>query len=313
MKRFAPTDWALILGGSSGFGLASAKKLASEGMSVAVAHRDRKSAMAGIDREFASIRAGGAELLAFNVDALSPEGRAAILAALAERLGAQGRVRVLLHSIARGNLKLIASPRPGPTGAALARARLAELLGVAEDKLASAIEAAAGDHDALAEIALPPAFDAERLLDEDDFAQTIHAMGTSIVGWAMDLLGRRLFADDARVLGLTSEGNQVAWRGYAAVAAAKVTLESVVRAMAVELAPYGVRSNVLQAGISDTPALRLIPGSARIKADARRRNPFGRLTTPEDVADVVFLMCTSEARWINGAIVRVDGGEHVGG
>jgi NAD(P)-dependent dehydrogenase (short-subunit alcohol dehydrogenase family) len=86
-----------------------------------------------------------------------------------------------------------------------------------------------------------------------------------------------------------------------------------VRAMALELAPYGIRSNVLQPGISDTPALRLIPGSAHMKAAARKRNPFGRLTTPEDVADVVCLLSTEEARWINGAIVRVDGGEHIGG
>ena len=313
MKRFVPTDWALVLGGSSGFGLASAKKLASEGMSVAVAHRDRKGAMPAIEREFASIREGGAELVAFNVDALSAEGRAAILAAMAERLGDEGRVRLLLHSIALGNLKLLAPLPPGPTDAARARARLAELLGIAQEKLAGAIEAVAAESDALAEIAFPPAYDGEVLLEEEDFALTIHAMGTSIVTWAKEVLGRGLFAADARVLGLTSEGNEVAWRGYAAVAAAKVTLESVVRALAVELAPYGVRSNVLQAGISDTPALRLIPGSARLKAAARRRNPFGRLTTPEDVADVVFLMCTDEARWINGAVVRVDGGEHVGG
>ncbi len=69
----------------------------------------------------------------------------------------------------------------------------------------------------------------------------------------------------------------------------------------------------MQAGVADTPALRLIPGSARMKAAARRRNPFGRLTTPEDVADVVYLLCTDEARWINGTIVRADGGEHVAG
>ncbi len=130
---------------------------------------------------------------------------------------------------------------------------------------------------------------------------------------AQAILARRLFAPDARVLGLTSEGNEVAWRGYAAVSAAKVALESAVRSMAVELAPYGIRSNVVQPGVADTPALRLIPGSAHMKAAARRRNPFGRLTTPDDVADVVCLLCTDEAHWINGTIVRADGGEHVAG
>ena len=112
---------------------------------------------------------------------------------------------------------------------------------------------------------------------------------------------------------MTSEGKEIAWRGYAAVAAAKVALESVCRAMALELAPHGVRSNVVQAGVTDTPALRLIPGSAQMKAGARLRNPFGRLTTPADVADAIYLLCTDEARWINGTILRVDGGEHIAG
>jgi NAD(P)-dependent dehydrogenase (short-subunit alcohol dehydrogenase family) len=218
-----------------------------------------------------------------------------------------------MHSIAFGNLKLLAPMRPGPSAALRARARLAELLGVAQDKLAAAIEVAAAESDAFAELAEAPQYDSESLLEDEDYARTIHAMGTSLATWAQDVLSRGLFGDDARVVGLTSEGNEVAWRGYAAVAAAKVALESLVRSMALELAPHGIRSNVVQPGVADTPALRLIPGSAHMKAAARRRNPFGRLTTPEDVANVVCLLCTDEARWINGAIVRADGGEHIAG
>jgi NAD(P)-dependent dehydrogenase (short-subunit alcohol dehydrogenase family) len=271
--KFSPDQWAVILGGSSGFGLATAKKLAGCGMSVAVVHRDRQGAMTGIEPQFAAIRAAGAELLTFNTDALSTAGRAAVIDGVAARMGDPGRVRLLLHSIAFGNLRLLAPP-PATGG--------------------------------------QPEGDAPAVLEEEDFAHTIHAMGTNIVSWAQSLLARRLFAADARVLGLTSEGNEIAWRGYAAVAAAKAALESVTRAMAVEFAPHGVRANVVQAGIADTPALRLIPGNAGLKSDALRRNPFGRLTTPEDVADAIALLCTDEARWINGTIVRVDGGEHIG-
>jgi NAD(P)-dependent dehydrogenase (short-subunit alcohol dehydrogenase family) len=313
LSRFTANQWALILGGSSGFGLASAKKLAASGMSVAIVHRDRRGAMAAIEPEFESIRAGGAALLTFNVDALASEPRATVLEALTERMGREGRVRVLLHSIAFGNLKLLAPMPPGPSPADRARTRLATELGITEERLAAALESAAADSDALADAAWPPRYDSSAVLEDEDFARTIHAMGTSLATWTQDLLARGLFGGDARVLGLTSEGNEVAWRGYAAVAAAKVALESVTRAMAVELAPYGIRANVIQAGVADTPALRLIPGSARMKANARRRNPFGRLTTPEDVADVVYLLATDEARWINGTIVRADGGEHVAG
>jgi NAD(P)-dependent dehydrogenase (short-subunit alcohol dehydrogenase family) len=311
--RFPATYWALILGGSSGFGLATAKKLAACGMSIAVVHRDRKGAMAPIEQEFSSIRAGGTDLLTRNVDALSDEGRASVLDELAGRMGPVGRVRLLLHSIAFGNLKLIARMPAGANPVEEAHAALAARLGVPPERLTTAIEEAADESDLLASLAWVPAYDSDSLLEEEDFARTIHAMGTSLATWTQDIHARSLFTTDARVLGLTSEGNQVAMRGYAAVAAAKASLESVARAMALELAPYGIRSNVVQAGVTDTPALRLIPGSKRAKALARRRNPFGRLTTPQDVADVVCLLCTDEARWINGAIVRADGGEHIAG
>ena len=83
------------------------------------------------------------------------------------------------------------------------------------------------------------------------------------------------------------------------------------RLIAVEYAPHGLRCNVIQAGITETPALAAIPGSEHLKAKARLRNPFGRLTTPEDVAGVICLLSTDEAGWINGTVIRVDGGEHI--
>jgi NAD(P)-dependent dehydrogenase (short-subunit alcohol dehydrogenase family) len=134
-------------------------------------------------------------------------------------------------------------------------------------------------------------------------------MGSSLVSWVRDVHQRGFFADDARVLGMTSEGNTTAWRGYAAVSAAKVTLESVCRAIALEYAPYGIRANTVQAGVTNTPALRVIPGSAQMLAVGALRNPLRRLTRPEDVANFICLLCTDEAAWVNGALLRVDGGE----
>ena len=91
------THWALILGGSSGFGLATAQKLARSGMNVAVVHRDRRGAMPAIERSFDEIRASGVGFVAYNLDALSPEGRKAALDGLAQRMAERGRVRLLLH------------------------------------------------------------------------------------------------------------------------------------------------------------------------------------------------------------------------
>lgn len=264
-------NWALILGGSSGMGLASAKKLAQNGYNLFVVHRDRRGSMKTVDAHFDEIRALGVKLEAYNMDALSREGRGAILNNVADVLG-EGKIRVLLHSIALGNLKL-AAPKADPS--------------------------------------LP--FDDTNLLNEEDVAQTIYNMGTSLLFWVQDLHIRRMFAPDSRVFGLTSEGNKVAWLGYSAVSAAKCALESMARTIAKEFAPHGIRCNILQPGITDTPALRLIPGSESMKEHAIARNPLGRMTTPEDVAGVVYLLSRDEAAFINGALIRVDGGESISG
>jgi NAD(P)-dependent dehydrogenase (short-subunit alcohol dehydrogenase family) len=308
---FEPGHWAVILGGSSGFGLASAHALAARGMNLCLVHRDRRALLAAIEPEFEKLRATGVEVATFNTDALSADKRDAVLDELAELLGDSGRVRVVLHSIAFGNLKLLTPEAPvsRPSVAALAAK-----LGSDPEKVQTALDELFAEGDASAHaLASPPAYSNKHFLDEDDFSRTIHAMGTSLLGWVQGIFTRGLFADDARVFGLTSEGNEVAWKGYAAVAAAKVALESLARSIAVEYAPFGLRCNVIQAGITETPALAAIPGSDHMKAQARLRNPFHRLTTPQDVASVIALLATDEAAWINGEVIRVDGGEHISG
>jgi NAD(P)-dependent dehydrogenase (short-subunit alcohol dehydrogenase family) len=309
--RFGADEWALILGGSSGFGLATAHKLAEHGLNLCIVHRDRRGAMRRIEPEFERLREHGVSVLTFNRDALDADVRSEILDSLSAALGSRGKVRLLLHSIAFGNLKLIGPEAPGDEGA---RARLAEALGVEESALREAADRLFEEGcDALQGLTTAPQYAPDLFLEEEDMARTVHAMGTSFLGWTQELLKRDLLAPDSRVLGLTSEGNAVAWKGYAAVAAAKVALESVSRSIAVEMAAYGIRSNIVQAGVTDTNALRVIPGSGHLKAQARIRNPFRRLTTPQDVANVIYLLCLPESAWINGAIIRVDGGERISG
>jgi NAD(P)-dependent dehydrogenase (short-subunit alcohol dehydrogenase family) len=308
---YSKHEWALILGGSSGFGLATAQKLAQHGLNVCVVHRDRRGAMRRIEPEFEAIQATGVGFVAFNKDALKPEGQAEILDSLAEAIGPDGRVRLLLHSIAFGNLKLIGSESDSSDEATQ---KLAESLGLTAEAVREAADGLFEEGvDGVQGIAAAPAYAQDNFLEDEDVARTVYAMGTSLLSWTRALNDRGLFASDSRVLGMTSEGNEVAWKGYAAVAAAKVALESVSRSIAVEMAHMGIRSNIVQAGVTDTPALRAIPGSQNLKAQARTRNPFGRLTTPGDVADVIYLLSLPEAAWINGAIIRVDGGERISG
>ena len=309
MRQFSSDQWAVVLGGSSGFGLATAKKLSRHGMSVCCVHRDRRGAMARINEEFEEIRAHGHGFLPLNLDALSEDGRNRALDELTEVMGASGRVRLLMHSIAFGNLKPLAPPVKDDRVRS-AVGRLAEELGVDAEQLDAKIRASL-EGGAVALYGLVESEYPDRILEDVDFEHTIYAMGTSLQSWVRDLHGRGLFADDARVLGMTSEGNEVAWRGYAAVSAAKVALESVCRSVALEYAPHGIRANIVQAGVTDTPALRAIPGSANMKAAAAMRNPLRRLTSPDDVADFICLLCTDEAAWVNGSLLRVDGGEHI--
>ncbi len=312
--QFATGSWAVILGGSSGFGLATAHKLAEHGMHLCLVHRDRRAQLARVLPEFEKLRGHGVSVLSLNTDALDPVKRAEILDQLAAAMGPDGRVRVLLHSIAFGNLKLLVAEKERPHRRGDARAALAQALGVTREKLVEAADALfAQGLDDLHAVASPPRYPARGFLDADDFARTIHSMGTSLLDWTQDLHARGLFTADARVFGLTSEGNTLAWKGYAAVSAAKVALEAVARSIAVEFAPHGVRCNVIQAGVTETPALAAIPGSAVLKAQARLRNPFGRLTTPRDVANAIYLLSLDDAAWINGELIRVDGGEHISG
>jgi NAD(P)-dependent dehydrogenase (short-subunit alcohol dehydrogenase family) len=308
---YSRDQWAVILGGSSGFGLATAQRLAEQGMSVCVVHRDRRALMKQIEPEFEKIRGTGARLLTTNTDALDAQSRHAVLDELVQAMGGEGRVRVLLHSIAFGNLKLLAPERKRPREVVR---ELASQLGLEEGAVQSAVDAVFGaGHPQALGLASPPLYSDKHFLDEEDFSRTIHAMGTSLLGWVQEIFTRGLFASDARVFGLTSEGNQLAWKGYAAVGAAKVALESLARSIAVEFAPYGIRCNVIQAGITFTPAQDAIPGSAHMRAQALSRNPFGRLTTPRDVANVIALLASDDAAWINGEVIRVDGGEHISG
>jgi len=148
---------------------------------------------------------------------------------------------------------------------------------------------------------------------EEDLTVTCSVMGHDLVHWVRGLLERNLFESPGRILAMTSEGDRRAWPSYGPVAAAKCILEAHTRQLAVELASRKITVNCILAGVTDTPALRVIPGHDELAAAALRRNPHGRLTTPQDVANVVSLLCDSRSAWITGSVVSCDGGESVAG
>jgi enoyl-[acyl-carrier protein] reductase III len=112
---------------------------------------------------------------------------------------------------------------------------------------------------------------------------------------------------------MTSAGAMRVLPNYGAVSAAKAALESHIRQLAMELAPRGIAINGIRAGVTDTPALRKIPGNQAIVETAMRRNPSGRLTTTQDVARAIAVLCRPGTEWITGNVIGVDGGEEVVG
>lgn len=136
--------------------------------------------------------------------------------------------------------------------------------------------------------------------------------------WAMEINARallplsqhaaRLMKDRGIIIAVSSLGAVRAIENYAAVGASKAALESLARHLAVEMGPCGINVNVVQAGAVDTEALKAFPNRQAILDGTLARTPMGRLVTPEDVADVVLLLCSDEARMIQGQTIVVDGG-----
>jgi enoyl-[acyl-carrier protein] reductase III len=149
----------------------------------------------------------------------------------------------------------------------------------------------------------------DNTLSANDFQQTIHSMGISLYSWTKALFEAHLFAKPAKILSFTSEGSTRPMKSYAAVSAAKATLEAINRSIAIEFAPHQITSNCIQAGVTDTLSLSMIPMYEELKQESLKRNPHRELTTPERVANVVYLMSREEASWITGTVIKVDGGE----
>ena len=252
-------NWAIVLGGSNGLGLATAKKLARHGYHIIVVHRDRRTQMDSIEKEFDDILSQGVLFKSYNVDALNFEKRAGLLHEIKELLPSAHKIKVLVHSIAKGNLK-------------------------------------------------PMYSSGQTVLTNQDVRITFEAMALSLYDWVKELVDIKLFSEDARVISFTSEGNTKVMPGYGAVSVAKVALEALTRNIALEFAPIGIKANCIQSGVTETKSLAMIPGYEKIMKNALTRNPQGRLTTPEDVANVASFLASDLSDYVTGQVINVCGG-----
>ena len=128
---------------------------------------------------------------------------------------------------------------------------------------------------------------------------------------ALALLTQRavpLMPAGGRIVAMSSLGASRAIVGYGFIGASKAALESLVRSLAQELGPRGIRVNAVSAGVVDTDALRFFSNRESLLAAFAERAPAGAVLTAEDVAGAVYLLCLPEAAMVTGHTLVVDGG-----
>lgn len=254
--------WALILGGTGCFGLATARLLANMDFNLVLIYRERKSNLTEVRSDLDIIKSK-TQVIEFNLNANILENQQKIIQTLIEEYNLKNKISFLLHAIADGNLN--------------------------------------------------PMFklNQNRELTNQDFIHTIESMGISLYNWTKLLFENNMFSQKSSVVGLTSEGTNKFFKDYAAVAAAKAVMETNMRYIAIELVNYGIRANLVNAGITDSKALKVFPDYQLFLEKAKKRNPMGKLTSPDDVAKVIGFLASDESEWINGTIITVDGGEQL--
>jgi enoyl-[acyl-carrier protein] reductase III len=110
------------------------------------------------------------------------------------------------------------------------------------------------------------------------------------------------------IVAVSSLGAQRVLENYVLVGTSKAALESVVRYLAVELSPRGIRVNAISAGVVETEALDHFPNREQMLHAGKTRTPAGRLVEPEDVAGAVAFLCSPDADMLRGHTLIMDGG-----
>lgn len=151
----------------------------------------------------------------------------------------------------------------------------------------------------------------EEELTQQQMDMTVDVMGNNLVYWTQEAFRRKMLGRGSRIYAMTSAGGHSVIPNYGAVSAAKAVMESHIRQLAYELMPYGITANAIQAGVTLTAASGKIPGIEKLAEFARLRNPGGRLTTPEDVAQAISVLMSDKTHWMTGNVIRVDGGEDI--
>lgn len=148
-------------------------------------------------------------------------------------------------------------------------------------------------------------------LEPHALTEAINLNGTALVYLVQ--AARPLLVRGSTIFFLSSRGSRTALPNYAAVGAAKSLAESLVRYLALELAPLGVRANCVAPGAVDTEALRQVYGERtdEIMRQSAAANPSGRNVEDEDYCSLIEYLASPGASMIQGQVVFVTGGGYL--
>lgn len=118
----------------------------------------------------------------------------------------------------------------------------------------------------------------------------------------------RLMTAGGNIVALSSLGSRNYTPGYLALGAAKAAIESMVRYLAVELAPQDINVNAVCGGLIETDTVKMHPDYEQLREHVTARTPAGRVGQPDDLAAVVAFLCSPAAAWIRGQTIVADGG-----
>jgi enoyl-[acyl-carrier protein] reductase III len=146
-------------------------------------------------------------------------------------------------------------------------------------------------------------------LDEKHWDWTLNANARALFTLAREAAPN--MPHGSSIIAISSLGADRVLDNYVLVGISKATLEALVRYLAVELAPSGIRVNAVSAGLVETGALDYFPNREDMLAFYRERTPAGRLVEPEDVAKAVSFLASADSEMIRGQTLVVDGGYSV--
>lgn len=156
-----------------------------------------------------------------------------------------------------------------------------------------------------------PEEDGGEQVSAKQMTMTLDVMANSLVFWTQEVVGRGFMKAGGRVFAMTSTGARQASPRYGVVAAAKAALEAHCRQLAYELLARQITVNAICAGVTDTPALRKIPGHETLIAKSLAKSPIDRLTKPEDVAGAIAALVDPRLHWMTGNVLGIHGGEEI--